>query len=137
MQDVKCMHNDPAALAVIGEGFLPIAALQGSVEAWNEGDLTRHLAIYDPSVSFMTRDGQIAGIEATRQFLEQNFFAGCKPRQTLHLEDVTARSLAAACILVTGRFVLSGGDQASQSGWISLIWTLTLEGWRVVHDHSG
>ena len=39
-------------------------------------------------------------------------------------------------VLMTGRFILSGGEEAEQSGWFTLVWARTPEGWRVIHDHS-
>ena len=34
------------------------------------------------------------------------------------------------------RVLLSGGGEAEKSGWFTLVWVRTPEGWRAVHDHS-
>jgi ketosteroid isomerase-like protein len=44
--------------------------------------------------------------------------------------------LAADSALMTGRFVLSGGDRPEQSGWFTLVWIRTPRGWKIVHDHT-
>ena len=50
----------------------------------------------------------------------------------LDLSDSGAQPM----VNVTGRFVLSGGGAAEQSGWFTIVWMRTTEGWRAVHDHS-
>ncbi|MHB1073203.1 MAG: hypothetical protein ACYC3Q_10325 [Gemmatimonadaceae bacterium] len=43
------------------------AAIASSAAGWNEARLDRHLALYDPSVTFMTKSGPRPGIEPIRQ----------------------------------------------------------------------
>ena len=51
-------------------------------------------------------------------------------------ENVAIRSLSERSAIMTGKFILSGGTEAEQSGWFTLIWVRTATGWRVVHDHT-
>jgi ketosteroid isomerase-like protein len=113
-----------------------IAALQASVQAWNRGDLKGHLAIYDPSVTVMTRKGPRPTIEAIETSFGQTYFVDGKPKQSLRMESVGVRALSERSALVTGRFVLSGGTEPEQSGWFTLVWVHTPVGWRAVHDHT-
>ncbi|MCR4339716.1 MAG: nuclear transport factor 2 family protein [Gemmatimonadaceae bacterium] len=113
------------------------AATTASADAWNRGDLNGHLAIYVDSVTFMTRTGPRPGVAAIEQQFSQVYFRDGKPKQTLRFEQVTVRRLDANSALETGRFVLSGGGEAEQSGWFTLVWIRTPAGWRAVHDHSG
>jgi len=113
------------------------AALDASVEAFNRGDLAAHLAIYAPGVTFMTQDGPRPGVEPIeRAFREKYFGADGLPIQPLRFEQLATRRLADDAALSTGRFILSGGDRPELSGWFTLVWERTLEGWRAVHDHS-
>ena len=113
-----------------------LAALQASVEAWNRGDLKGHLAIYDPSVTVMTKNGPRPTIEAIETSFGQTYFVDGKPKQSLRMESVRVRALSEQSALVTGRFILSGGTEPEQSGWFTLVWVHTAVGWRAVHDHT-
>ncbi|MBI1294220.1 DUF4440 domain-containing protein [bacterium] len=111
-------------------------ALQSSADAWNRGDLQGHVAIYDPSVTVMTNHGPRPGVEAIVKSFGDAYFVNDKPKQQLHMESAVVRPLSADSALVTGRFILSGGDDPERSGWFTLIWVRTAEGWRAVHDHT-
>jgi len=112
--------------------------LQSSADAWNRGDLQGHVAIYDPSVTVMTNNGPRPTIEAIVKSFSGAYFVNDKPRQQLRMESVAVRPLSADSALMTGRFLLSGGDDPDRSGWFTLIWmrTDTDAGWRAVHDHT-
>jgi ketosteroid isomerase-like protein len=113
-----------------------LAALQASADAWNRGDLRGHLAIYDPSVTVMTKTGPRPTIEAIEKSFGQAYFVNGKPKQNLRMENVAIRGLSERSAIMTGKFILSGGTEAEQSGWFTLIWVRTAIGWRVVHDHT-
>ena len=110
--------------------------LQESADAFNAGDLRGHLASYDESVTFMTRNGPRPGIAPIEQAFRERYFKDGKPKQQLRFEQESIRFLSDDVALVTGRYVLSGGDEPEQSGWFTTLWTRSLQGWRVVHDHS-
>ncbi|MDM4764978.1 DUF4440 domain-containing protein [Pelomonas sp. SE-A7] len=113
------------------------AALDASVAGWNEGDLRRHLGLYDESITFMTKQGPRPGIAPIETAFRAKYFNGDKPKQALRMEQVTIRSLSSDSALMNGRFVLSGGGEAEQSGWFSLVWLRMKDGsWKAVHDHS-
>jgi len=111
-------------------------ATRASAEAWNRGDLKGHLAIYVDSVTFMTRSGPRPGVAAIEESFTRTYFRDGSPRQQLRFEQVVLRPLGRDAALETGRFVLSGGGEPEQSGWFTLVWVRTAQGWRAVHDHS-
>jgi ketosteroid isomerase-like protein len=111
-------------------------AMQASVDAWNRGDLKGHLAIYDPSVTVMTKSGPRPTIEAIEKSFGQAYFVDGRAKQSLRMESISIRSLSGQSALVTGRFVLSGGTEPEQSGWFTLVWIHTAAGWRAIHDHT-
>lgn len=113
-----------------------LAALQGSADAWNDSDLRGHLAIYVDSVTFMTREGPRPGVEPVFESFTQSYWRGGAPVQRLGFDQVTVRPLDRNAALLTGSFRLSGGGTAEQSGWFTLVWVRTGEGWKAVHDHS-
>jgi ketosteroid isomerase-like protein len=110
--------------------------LEDSTLAFNRGDLPGHLAVYDESVTFMTKDGPRPGIAPIEKAFRETYFREGKPIQQLRFEALAVRGLAPDAALATARWVLSGGDRAEQSGWFTLAWQRTPAGWRVVHDHS-
>jgi ketosteroid isomerase-like protein len=133
-----CAMLDPSPTGVLNkqDESQIIAALQASAEAWNRGDLKGHLAIYDPSVTVMTKNGPRPTIEAIEASFAQIYFVDGKPKQRLRMERLRVRALSEQSALVTGRFVLSGGTEPEQSGWFTLVWVRTAVGWRAVHDHT-
>ena len=113
-----------------------LALLQASQDAWNRGDLRGHLAIYDSSVTVMTKVGPRPTIEAIESSFATTHFADGKARQNLRTESVSVRRLSDGAALMTGRFVLFGGADPEHSGWFTLVWVRTPNGWRAVHDHT-
>ncbi len=112
------------------------AALNASVNGWNEGSLPQHLSLYDPAVTMMTREGPRPGVAAIETAFRATYFVGDKPKQSLRMERVDVRSLSKDSALMTGRFILEGGGLPEQSGWFTLVWVRTAGGWKVVHDHT-
>ena len=112
------------------------ALTMASTEAWNRGDLKGHLAIYVDSVTFMTRQGPRPGVAAIEEAFTRTYFRDGKPKQQLRFEQVSLRPLGRDAALETARFILSGGGEPNQSGWFTLVWLRTPDGWRAVHDHS-
>ena len=54
-------------------------ALAKSVDGFNRGDLPGHLAIYDPGVTFMTKDGPRPGVAPIEQSFRERYFKDGKP----------------------------------------------------------
>lgn len=113
-----------------------MSRLEQSAAAWNRADLKSHLAIYDDSVTVMTKQGPRPTIAAIETAFGATYFVDGKPKQTLRFEQPAIRLLTPDSALMTGRFVLFGGGLAEQSGWFTLVWLRTAAGWRVVHDHT-
>ncbi len=112
------------------------AELDASVAGWNEGDLRRHLGLYEESITFMTKQGPRPGIAPIETAFRAKYFNGDKPKQALRMEKVAIRSLSPDSALMTGNFILSGGGEPDQTGWFTLVWQRTANGWKAVHDHS-
>jgi beta-aspartyl-peptidase (threonine type) len=111
-------------------------ALQLSAASWNNADLKGHLAIYDESVTVMTKNGPRPTVGAIEASFSAAYFNEGKPKQSLSMERAVIRMLTKDSALMTGRFILSGGGLPEQSGWFTLVWVRAAQGWRVVHDHT-
>lgn len=116
--------------------FEMLAALDASTNCWNQGNLKCHLAIYDESVTVMTKSGPRPSVGAIEASFSARYFKDGKPKQALAMQHPSIRMLSPDAALMTGRFVLSGGGLPELSGWFSLVWVRTPAGWRVVHDHT-
>jgi ketosteroid isomerase-like protein len=110
--------------------------LAASAEAFNRGDLPGHLAIYDASITFMTKDGPRPGIEPIEAAFREKYFRDGKAIQQLRFEELAVRPLGPDAALATARWTLEGGDQPKQTGWFTLVLQRGSTGWRAVHDHS-
>jgi ketosteroid isomerase-like protein len=111
-------------------------ALADSTAAFNRGDLKGHVAIYDESVQFMTKDGPRPGVAPIEKAFNEHYFRDGKAIQQLRFEQLAVRRLDDDAAIATARWVLSGGGQADQSGWFTVVFLRTPAGWRAVHDHS-
>jgi ketosteroid isomerase-like protein len=112
------------------------AELAESAAGWNEGNLAKHVGFYTDSVTFMTANGPRPGKAGIIEGFTRSYFRDGRPLQVLSFDRVAVRALGPDHALVTGNFHLRGGDQPEQSGWFTLVWARTPEGWRAVHDHS-
>lgn len=112
------------------------ALSQASADAWNQGDLKGHLAVYTDDMTFMTGKGPRPGVAPLEKSFAEKYFKNGRPKQTLGFTDRVLRRLGPDAVLETGRYVLSGGGEPEQSGWFTLVWVRTPQGWRILHDHS-
>lgn len=112
-----------------------INVLQATTTDWNKGNLPGFVSLYDSSATFMTRKGLI-GLATLTQHYQKTYFNNQKPKQLLQFEALRVRPLGVAHALVTGKFILSGGNLPEQSGRFSLVFARTAQGWKILHDHS-
>jgi uncharacterized protein (TIGR02246 family) len=113
------------------------AVLNDTAEGWNQGDLKRYLAAYTPAATEMGANGPEGGVEAIERTMLRGFWKTGRPLQRLRYEHVDVRMLGKEHALVTGQFVLTGGDRPDRTGWFTTVWAKTRQGWRMMHDHSG
>ena len=113
------------------------AQLERSAVDWNRGDLDGFLSDYAPESTTTFIDGRHArqGIDFIRGNYAPRFSPGAR-RDSLHFEEVKARSLSPTLALVTARFILQRGSQITASGPFTLIMERRLEGWKILHDHT-
>jgi uncharacterized protein (TIGR02246 family) len=112
------------------------AALNSTAEGWNKGDLGQYLAVYTESATEMGPNGPRGGVKVIEQTMRGGFWKTGRPLQTLRYEHVDVRMLGKENALVTGQYVLTGGDRPDRTGWFTTVWTRTRQGWRMIHDHS-
>ncbi len=111
------------------------AELQATTAKWNAGDLDGFIAPYAHDSTFMTADGPVDWAAMRARYQSKYFGGGMKPRP-LRFERIVVRALGDDHALMTGRYVLGGDGQPDQTGWFTLVWARTADGWRIEHDHS-
>lgn len=112
------------------------STLDMTAEGWNKGDLAQYLAAYVPEATEMRSTGPAGGVEAIEKTMKDGFWKTGRPLQTLRYESVVVRMLGKKNALVTGNYILTGGNVKERRGWFTTVWTKTKNGWRMIHDHS-
>jgi uncharacterized protein (TIGR02246 family) len=112
------------------------ATLDSTAVGWNDGDLSKYLAVYVKEATEMLPTGPAGGVEAIEKTMREGFWRNGKPAQTLRYESVVVRMLGKNNALVTGKYVLSGANRPDRSAWFTTVWTKTKDGWKMIHDHS-
>jgi uncharacterized protein (TIGR02246 family) len=112
------------------------ATLDSTSAGWNQGNLQQYLAAYTDEATEMGPNGPRGGRSVIEQTMRNGFWKTGRPVQNLRYEHVVVRMLGKDNALVTGQFVLSGGERPDRTGWFTTVWTRTKEGWRMIHDHS-
>jgi ketosteroid isomerase-like protein len=115
-------------------------ALLASAEAWNRGELDGFMAPYlrSPGLTFSGSAGVRRGFDAVMRRYRENFFEASEPLPTLRFEDLETLDLGRDHALMLGRYVLLSADNGDRvdTGYFSLVWVRTVDGWRIMHDHT-
>src|SRR5689334_19404949 len=133
-----------ATAAIHGQAFVKDVKAEADIKAvfditatgWNTGDLSKYLFAYVPDATEMLSTGPTGGVEAIEKTMKEGFWKTGRPLQNLRYENIVVRMLGKDNALVTGQYVLSGGDRPDRKGWFTTVWTKTKAGWRMIHDHS-
>ncbi|GAB3945543.1 hypothetical protein GCM10028805_14820 [Spirosoma harenae] len=111
-------------------------ALDSTSAGWNRGNLQQYLGAYTPDAQEMGPNGPRGGVEVIENTMKNGFWKTGRPLQILRYEHVNVRMLGKSNALVTGQYVLSGGDKPNRTGWFTTVWEKTKGGWRMIFDHS-
>ena len=127
---------EPAAMKPESAEAQIRATLNTTADGWNKGDLSLYLSAYTESATEMGPDGPRGGVKVIEQTMRGGFWKTGRPLQQLRYEHLDVRMLGKENALVTGQYVLTGGDRPDRTGWFTTVWTRTRQGWRMIHDHS-
>jgi uncharacterized protein (TIGR02246 family) len=112
------------------------AVLQAQQDAWNRGDIDAFMNGYarGDATTFVSGDGIIRGWETVRQ----RYHAKYSDRATmgkLTFSGIEIVPLSKDAALVDGSWRLERANDQPH-GRTTLLFRLTNDGWRIVHDHS-
>ena len=150
MKTRRCDHGIPAILLLPIILFLfcqgPVlnpenissevkAVLVAQKEAWNNGDVERFMDGYIPSedLTFQSKNSRIRGWQVLMDRYKTNY-AGEK-MGVLNFTDIEVTPLSDRSAYVIGRFRVDTKDSSSE-GLFTLIFRLTDDGWKIIHDHT-
>ncbi|HSM35454.1 MAG TPA: nuclear transport factor 2 family protein [Longimicrobiales bacterium] len=115
-------------------------ALLASAEAWNREDLDAFMAPYlrSPGLTFSGSGGVRRGFDAVMRRYRESYFEAEVPLPRLRFEDLESLDLGRDHALMLGRYVLLAADTGNRvdTGHFSLVWVRTVDGWRIMHDHT-
>ncbi|WP_375249497.1 YybH family protein [Sphingomonas sp.] len=113
------------------------AAMTDSATGWNDGDLTRFMAIYADDAIYAAGKEIAGGREAIAARYAKSFAAGGNTRGRLSFQPLAWRRLSAVHMLFVARWTLTPpGGVAPQTGVTTLLFERRKPGWRIISDHS-
>ena len=112
------------------------AVLQAQAEAWNRGDIDGYMNGYarGSSTEFLSGDTLTRGWKTVRDRYAKKYDSREKMGR-LSFSDVQVTPLGTDAALVIGRWSLVRKADKPH-GRFTLIFRRTLDGWRIVHDHT-
>ena len=113
------------------------AAMASSAAGWNEGDLSRFMAVYADDAIYAAGTELARGKAAISARYEKSFAPGGNTRGRLTFQPVAWRTISNVHRLFVARWTLTppGGAKA-QTGLTTLLFERRKEGWRIISDHS-
>ncbi len=111
--------------------------IAAQVAAWNAGDHEGFMQGYLKSddILFLSGNNVTRGW-ATVLARYQKRYPDKAAMGTLSLGDFEFRTLAPDTVLVVGRWKVETEKDKAQQGVTTLVFRLTGDGWRIVHDHT-
>jgi len=112
------------------------AVIHAQQQAWNRGDIDRFMNGYarSRSTTFVSEDKITRGWETVRDRYKKKYSDRAK-MGTLTFSDLEITPLSRTSAVVLGRWKLKRA-QDQPHGRFTLIFRLTNDGWRIVHDHT-
>jgi beta-aspartyl-peptidase (threonine type) len=111
--------------------------LDAQVAAWNRGDLDAFMAGYwqSPELTFFSGPDRTSGWQATLERYRKRYQSEGKEMGRLTFSDVNVEMLGPDAALVRGGWRVEQSKE-TLGGLFTLIFRRTLDGWRIVHDHT-
>ena len=112
------------------------AVIQAQQEAWNRGDIDAFMNGYarSPSTIFVSEDKVTRGWDTVRDRYKKKY-SNREKMGTLAFSDLENTPLGRNAAVVLGHWKLKRAEDQPH-GRFTLIFRLTKDGWRIVHDHT-
>lgn len=118
---------------------LILEVLDAQVRAWNQGDISAFMNGYLDSDS--TRFVSAKGVTEGYQRVLARYLSAYPTKEKmgeLSFGDLNVRLLSSDLAVVVGRWNLkrADADGGNVSGYFTLIFQKTVNGWKIIHDHT-
>lgn len=112
------------------------AAMTEQERSWSNGDIEGFMKYYEKSddLSFASKNGLTKGYNTLLNRYKESY-PGKQEMGELNFELLEHRNLGGEHMLVIGSWKLLN-NQNNPSGYFSLVWKKTAEGWKIIHDHT-
>jgi ketosteroid isomerase-like protein len=112
------------------------AVLDAQAAAWNRGEIEGYMNGYERSeqTTFVSGDQLTRGWQTVFDRYKKNYDSREK-MGTLAFSELEVKPLSEFYIMVTGRWQLTRA-QDTPHGRFTLVFRRTLQGWRIIHDHT-
>ncbi len=116
-----------------------LSVLDAQVRAWNQGDVASFMSGYldSDSTRFVSAKGVTEGYQRVlAQYLSA--YPTKEKMGELSFSDLKINRLSSEVAIVIGRWNLkrSDSDGGNLSGYFTLIFQKTENGWKIIHDHT-
>lgn len=108
-------------------------------EAWNRGDLEAFLSegyLDSPTLTFFGSKDPVVGYQAVLERYRRSYQEGDAEMGELEFSQLDVISLSDEHALARGHWHLTFSDDSTAEGWFTLIFVETIDGWRIIHDHT-
>ena len=108
-------------------------------EAWNRGDLEAFLSegyLDSPTLTFFGSKDPVVGYQAVLERYRRSYQEGAAEMGELEFSQLDVISLSDEHALARGHWHLTFSDDSTAEGWFTLIFVETIDGWRIIHDHT-
>jgi ketosteroid isomerase-like protein len=104
--------------------------------SWSNGDIEGFMKYYEKSdeLSFASKNGLTKGYNTLLNRYKESY-PGKQEMGELNFELLEHRNLGDEHVLVIGSWKLLN-NQNNPSGYFSLVWKKTADGWKIIHDHT-
>jgi len=122
------------------DGASSLAAIEAAMaeqeRSWSNGDIEGFMKYYEKSdeLSFASKNGLTKGYNTLLNRYKESY-PGKQEMGELTFELLEHRNLGDEHILVIGSWKLLN-NQNNPSGYFSLVWEKTADGWKIIHDHT-
>jgi ketosteroid isomerase-like protein len=112
------------------------AVLDAQAAAWNRGEIEGYMNGYERSEQtiFVSGDQLTRGWQTVFDRYKKNYDSREK-MGTLAFSELEVKPLSEFYIMVTGRWQLTRAKDTPH-GRFTLVFRRTLQGWRIIHDHT-
>jgi len=107
--------------------------------SWNRGDVATFMTGYlnSPDITYTSAGVVVRGYDTLMKRYTTKYGGNRRDMGTLRFENLRITPLGKDYALCVGQWFLDlGGKKGPVDGVFSLLWQRTVDGWKIIHDHT-